>query len=226
MTHRRAGLGLVLSALLGTAALALVPGDNPAEAERDALTGRAAVVDGDTLDLAGHPIRLLHIDAPETAQPGGAAATRHLATLIRGRTVTCATDGTDAYGRVLAVCEAGGRDLGREMVAAGQAAVFRRYGDVYDDEERAARSAQRGIWADPDPVMPWDFRATRWQAADGAAPDPDCPIKGNVSATGARIYHLPWSRSYADTRIAPAKGERWFCSEPEAVAAGWRPARD
>lgn len=226
MTHRRAGRGLVLALGLGTAALALVPGGNPAGAAGGTLAGRAAVVDGDTLDLAGQRIRLLHIDAPETAQPGGGAAARHLDTLTRGRTVTCTAEGHDAYGRVLAVCEAGGRDLGRAMVAAGQAAVFRRYGATYDVEERAARAAQRGIWADPDPVMPWDFRATRWQAADGAAPDPDCPIKGNVSATGVRIYHLPWSRSYADTRISAAKGERWFCSEPEAVAAGWRPARD
>ncbi len=226
MTRRRAGLGFALSVLLGTVTLALAPGNTPAEAARATLAGRAVVVDGDTIDLAGSRIRLLHIDAPESAQPGGSAATRHLAALIRGRSVTCAAEGSDAYGRVLAVCAAGGHDLGRAMVAAGQAAVFRRYGDAYDAEERAARSAQRGIWAEPDPLMPWDFRAASWQAADGAAPDPDCPIKGNVSATGVRIYHLPWSRSYGDTRIAPAKGERWFCSEPEAVAAGWRPARD
>lgn len=51
---------------------------------------------------------------------------------------------------------------------------------------------------------------------------PSCLIKGNVSARGERIYHLPGCRYYAATRIDPARGERWFCSEQEALAAGWR----
>lgn len=49
-----------------------------------------------------------------------------------------------------------------------------------------------------------------------------CLIKGNVSARGERIYHPPGCRYYGATRIDPARGERWFCSEQEAVAAGWR----
>lgn len=53
-----------------------------------------------------------------------------------------------------------------------------------------------------------------------------CPIKGNVSfATGERIYHLPGQPRYAETRIRPEWGERYFCTESEARAAGWRPAR-
>ena len=49
-----------------------------------------------------------------------------------------------------------------------------------------------------------------------------CVIKGNVAASGERIYHVPGGEYYAVTRVSPAKGERWFCSEAEAVAAGWR----
>jgi hypothetical protein len=53
-----------------------------------------------------------------------------------------------------------------------------------------------------------------------------CDIKGNVSiATGERIYHVPGQEYYADTKISPQYGERWFCSEAEARAAGWRKAR-
>ena len=51
-----------------------------------------------------------------------------------------------------------------------------------------------------------------------------CLIKGNISSHG-KIYHLPGSAGYARTKIDPAKGERWFCSEAEARAAGWRAAR-
>jgi hypothetical protein len=51
---------------------------------------------------------------------------------------------------------------------------------------------------------------------------PDCLIKGNISSTGERIYHPPGCRFYAVTVIEPKRGERWFCSEAEAQAAGWR----
>lgn len=50
----------------------------------------------------------------------------------------------------------------------------------------------------------------------------DCLIKGNINAKGQRIYHPPGCRYYAATKIDTARGERWFCSEAEAVRAGWR----
>jgi endonuclease YncB( thermonuclease family) len=56
-------------------------------------------------------------------------------------------------------------------------------------------------------------------------PAAGCVIKGNLSSNG-RIYHLPGSASYDATRIDTSTGERWFCSESEALAAGWRPARN
>ena len=52
-----------------------------------------------------------------------------------------------------------------------------------------------------------------------------CNIKGNVSTQGERIYHMPGDRYYEETRISASHGERWFCSEEEARAAGWRRAR-
>jgi len=59
---------------------------------------------------------------------------------------------------------------------------------------------------------------------DSTQPRPaDCLIKGNISSSG-RIYHLPGSDSYDETRVDESKGERWFCTEAEARAAGWRPA--
>jgi hypothetical protein len=69
----------------------------------------------------------------------------------------------------------------------------------------------------------WEFRARRWAAAEGAAPE-GCAIKGNVTRNG-RIYHMPWSPWYPQTRIETDKGKRWFCTEAEALAAGWRPVQ-
>ena len=62
--------------------------------------------------------------------------------------------------------------------------------------------------------------------AVASTPSGACNIKGNVSInSGERIYHVPGQMFYADTKISPEYGERWFCSEAEARAAGWRKAR-
>ena len=53
-----------------------------------------------------------------------------------------------------------------------------------------------------------------------------CLIKGNISSSGEKIYHVPGGGSYSVTKITLSKGERWFCSEAAAVAAGWRAARN
>lgn len=49
-----------------------------------------------------------------------------------------------------------------------------------------------------------------------------CNIKGNVNTRGERIYHMPGDKYYDETSISASHGERWFCSEEEARAAGWR----
>ncbi|SEP82394.1 hypothetical protein SAMN05428969_1069 [Devosia sp. YR412] len=53
----------------------------------------------------------------------------------------------------------------------------------------------------------------------------NCVIKGNINTQGERIYHVPGQKYYNDTRISASHGERWFCSEEEARAAGWRRSR-
>ncbi len=54
------------------------------------------------------------------------------------------------------------------------------------------------------------------------APPPGCTIKGNISATGVKYYHLPGTKDYDGIRIQVEKGERWFCNIGEAVANGWK----
>lgn len=75
------------------------------------------------------------------------------------------------------------------------------------------------------------FIPTEWLGSI-SVPDPssllagDCNIKGNISInTGEHIYHVPGQEHYWETKISPQYGERWFCSEDEARAAGWRKAR-
>jgi endonuclease YncB( thermonuclease family) len=226
-----AAVGLTLGALLlgigGTDARTW-PSARPSE---DTLSGRATVVDGDTIDVAGVRVRLEGIDAPEAGQPcrddrlrpwdcGGAAA-RGLGRLIAERPVTCTRHGIDKYGRVLGICRAGDTVLNAEMVRQGLAWAFVKYSQSYVAEERQARAERLGVWQAAN-VPAWEHRRGSWEASAEAAPE-GCPIKGNVTRNG-RIYHMPWSPWYAKVRMDPKQGKRWFCSEDEAIKAGWRPA--
>lgn len=66
---------------------------------------------------------------------------------------------------------------------------------------------------------------TLFPAVKASAAAKTCVIKGNISINSQeRIYHVPGQHYYADTIIRPEYGERWFCSEQEARAAGWRKA--
>jgi endonuclease YncB( thermonuclease family) len=190
------------------------------------------VIDGDTLNLNGTRYRLNGIDAPESAQSCktangkswkcGEAATNTLVKLTSGKRVSCETLGQDIYGRDIATCQAGGTDLGRAMVAQGMAWAYLKFSDTYAADQAKAQAEKRGIWQGP--AQPaWEFREQKWSAASKQAPE-GCPIKGNISDNG-RIYHTPWSKWYARTKINTTKGERWFCDEAEAVAADWRAAR-
>ena len=123
------------------------------------------VRDGDSIVVLrsgrGIEVRLDGIDCPELGQAFGNAAKGHTSQLAFGRTVRLAGKGRDDYGRELAeVFLPDGRSLNRELVAAGFAWWFRRHSTdrVLEALEREARTARRGLWADPDPVPPWDYR--------------------------------------------------------------------
>ena len=198
------------------------------------ISGSATVTDGDTLNLGPVRIRIHGIDAPEAGQrcleatrgswDCGTEATNTLARLIGGKEISCEALDRDGYGRIVARCFANGQDLGAQMVDTGLAWAYREYSLDYAALEDSARADRRGIWQG-DSQPPWEYRADRWNRAASESPRPGCPIKGNISNKGERIYHTPWSPAYARTRISEDKGERWFCDESEAVAAGWRAAR-
>jgi endonuclease YncB( thermonuclease family) len=75
----------------------------------------------------------------------------------------------------------------------------------------------------PEAVAPLPLADMPAASASDGAPG-DCRIKGNISGSG-KIYHVPGSDAYAKTKIDESKGERWFCTEDEARAAGWRKPR-
>ena len=197
------------------------------------VAGRASVVDGDTIDIHGERIRLHGIDAPESAQSCrrgsevwrcGQQAAQALADKIGPRTVRCEEQDRDRYGRIVAKCFVDNEDLSEWLVLEGWAVAYVYYSDEYTRSEASAKSNRRGIWAGPF-VMPWNWRQGERLAGEVRAPQFDCLIKGNISRSGERIYHLPGGQYYDRTRIDEGKDERWFCSEAEAQAAGWRRSR-
>lgn len=217
------------------------------------LTGVPAITDGDTIVVAGTKVRLNSIDAPETDQrcidrdrrpyACGLNSREALQRLIGDKPVECVGDTSDVYGRRLMTCAAGGRNVNAAMVAEGWALAFVRYSHDYVEQERRARKRGAGLWAGAF-IAPWDWRRrgpktvilgsvsvpTDAQATllppvpVSASPVSGCVIKGNINRRGERIYHLPGMTHYDWTRISERQGERWFCSESEAQAAGWRRA--
>lgn len=233
VARQLAGLAL---AGLSVIPLLLLGADATSARKNDILQGDVRVVDGDTIVLGETRIRLEGIDAPETTQSCGRRfvgywrcgeeATRHLVHLIGKQPVRCEDLGLDKYGRTLGRCFVGAMNLNAEMVRSGYAWAFVRYSKSYVPQEAEAKKALAGIWQGS--AMPaWDYRARSWAAAEVQALG-GCTIKGNVT-NGGRIYHMPWSPWYEKVQMdeggrGAAKGKRWFCSEDEAVAAGWRPA--
>lgn len=121
-------------------------------ARQEMVSGSVKVIDGDTLVLDGKRIRLVGIDAPELRQvcqrdnqpwPCGKGAKDHLIALTGDAKTRCEAGGSDRYGRLLALCLSGSRDLNAAMVGAGYAIAF---GD-YEAEESAARAKRLGIWS-------------------------------------------------------------------------------
>jgi endonuclease YncB( thermonuclease family) len=196
-------------------------------------------------------IRLEGIDAPEGGQrcqlkwygtwDCGRSATTALTQMINDRIVTCDDRGLDKYGRTLGVCFADGRDINSEMVRIGLAWAYIHYSTMYVAQEKDARAARIGVWQAATQA-PWEWRAAKRQPNSAAAqlapvrfvgavpaqPAPEsrpegCDIKGNITKSG-RIYHTPASPWYERVKMSLGFGRRWFCSESEAQAAGWRPA--
>ncbi|EAX6277234.1 thermonuclease family protein [Escherichia coli] len=130
------------------------------------------VLDGDTIEIKTLPakivvyevpirVRLINIDAPEKKQPFGRWSANQLKALLAGQSVTVSYTQTDRYGRIIGrVFTMNGTDASRFMVQSGAAWVYDRYNTdkSLPALQREAQEQKRGLWADSNPVPPWEWR--------------------------------------------------------------------
>ncbi len=145
-------------------------------------TGRVVgVTDGDTVtvldgELRQHKIRLADIDAPEKGQPFGTRARAELGELVFGKEVTVRSATKDRYGREIASLYLGDqrKSVNLLMVEKGMAWWYTQYSrdTAFQAAEREAKSGRTGLWADRDPVPPWEWRKP---GTNKPAPAPPAP---------------------------------------------------
>lgn len=126
------------------------------------------ISDGDTLTLLTPEkqevrVRLAEIDAPEKAQPFGQRSKQSLSDLCYMQQARLQVVDTDRYGRAVARVSCAGTDANAAQVSTGLAWVYIKYAKdpALFQLQQEARDANRGLWADPSPVPPWDFRKAR-----------------------------------------------------------------
>ncbi len=196
------------------------------------VTGKAKALTGDIMMVGDSKIVLKGIEAPENSQSCktssgrrwscGRDALNALRRITGYDTLECTVENTDKSGRKIADCLIGEKNIAAELVRQGHVFATGGFFKTYSSQEQEARDAKRGIWKGS-AQTPADYRAERWQEALSKAPD-GCPIKGKSRARSRdKVYILPWSANYRRYKISKRRGDRWFCSEDEAVNAGWMP---
>jgi len=89
--------------------------------------------------------------------------------------------------------------------------------------ERAAKASNMGIWGSAFST-PWQWRQQKETSGRTHLLDPTCMVKGKVTKAGDRFYYGPLDEVYDQLSVDPKKGERFFCSDDQARASGWRRA--
>lgn len=198
------------------------------------------ILDGDTVDVTGPSgaarIRLEGIDAPEHGQAYGTESTQHLAALISAKSVTLECENETSYGRLICkILLPNGEDVCLDEVKAGMAWHYKQYQDeqsaadrqAYAAAECAAMKAKLGLWSDPHPEQPQDFRhgtnSPLLLDTNGCrrSSEPNSgPVVGNRRS---HIFEWPGCPYYS---YISSTNEVPFPNPQAAEAAGYRPAHN
>jgi micrococcal nuclease len=193
------------------------------------------VIDGDTIkvrvDGKSETVRFLLVDTPESVhpnkpvQPFSKEASSHTKAMLNGSDVELelGIGERDKYGRLLAYVYADGESVQESLLKNGLARVayvFEPNTKYVEDFEKIQKQAQKegiGIWSLENYTQEDGYISDDTVTEKEDAADTKCTIKGNINSSGEKIYHVESGRYYKIT-----KPEEWFCSEQEAIDAGFR----
>ncbi len=205
------------------------------------------VVDGDTIDVSingkTERIRLIGINTPETVDPRkpvecfGVEASNKAKELLSGKKVTLESDSSqgerDQYDRLLRyVFLEDATNINLQMIQSGYAYEYTynlpyKYQKEFKEAQQQASVSKIGLWGDTCQTPVTQTQPPSATPVPFSAPisnSNSCTIKGNISSSDEKIFHTISCGSYSKTVIDESKGEKWFCSEQEALDAGWRRA--
>jgi hypothetical protein len=171
------------------------------------------VPDGDSLELQdGRRIRLHSVDAPEQGRCGAEEAKRYLSQAALGKRVRLDAIAHDTYGRILANVYIRSRYINLEMIQHGLG-KYRSTNNSQSNE--LIKASDQAITQELGIYSP---------QCRSINPPGKCNIKGNIRQSG-KIYHLPHCPQYAQVIVDLSYGDMWFCSETEALSAGFIKAK-
>lgn len=195
-----------------------------------ALTGKVVnVADGDTITILDsnktqHKIRFYGIDTPEKGQAFGNAARSYTSSLTAGKNAEIIAYDTDRYGRTVGIVMVNGVNVNQSLIEGGFAWQYRAYcKESFCDDwiglEQEARSSKLGLWADPNPTAPWEWRkAKRNGNAVNSSVNTSVSVGGGYHGNvKSHVFHSPGCQHYDCKNCTET-----FRSTEEALRAGYR----
>jgi len=202
------------------------------------------IIDGDTIDIeTGDRIRLMGSDAPDRGECFYSESKEFLETFLAEKEVRLEKDitGSDKFGRLLRYAFMPSDDPKDDDVFVNYALVNRgyattqarppdnKYRELFYSAQKEARQNGLGLWTACSSTIAEEAELKEENESrlqeNTPPPNEECVIKGNISEKGyGKIYFIPGCNSYTNVNIDPARGEQYFCTEEEAVEAGFRKA--
>lgn len=189
------------------------------------------------------------VDPRKPVECFGKEASNKAKSLLVGKKVSLEKDDTqgdrDKYSRLLRyVVLADGTNVNLSMIKEGYAYEYTynlpyKYQSDFKNAQKLAMDQKKGLWGatcqkttSGAVKKPTNSTATPSSPVSTVTPpaatsipsNNSCTIKGNISSSKEKIFHVPGCQSYSKTVIDESAGEKWFCSESEAIQAGWRKA--